>query len=75
MGQHIPLSRQLVVGVVAAAYTEAKELAGSALDLLPLSLCGALQELVAVLQVPVIAPVLVDATDGQKVVAGETLHK
>lgn len=73
--QHLPLSRQLVVGVVAAADAEAEELAGCALDLLPLGLHGALQELVAVLQVPVVAPVLVDAPDGQEVVAGETLHK
>lgn len=73
--QHLPLSRQLVVGIVATAYTEAEKLAGSALDLLSLCLCGTLQELVAVLQVPVIAPVLMDAPDGQEVVAGEALHK
>lgn len=72
---HSPLPRQLVVGVVAAADTEAEELAGRALDLLPLGLHGALQELVAVLQVPVIAPVLMDAPDGQEVVAGEALHE
>lgn len=75
MGQHLPLSRQLVVGIVAAADAEAEELAGSALDLLPLGLRGALQELVAVLQVPVVAPVLMDAPNGQEVVARETLHE
>lgn len=75
MGQHSPLSGQLVAGVVAAADTEAEELAGGAPDLLPLGLRGALQELVAVLQVPVVAPVLVDAPDGQEVVARETLHE
>lgn len=75
LGQHLPLSRQLVVGIVAAADAEAEELAGSALDLLPLGLRGALQELVAVLQVPVVAPVLMDAPNGQEVVARETLHE
>lgn len=75
VGLHLPLSRQLVVGIVAAADAEAEELAGGALDLLPLGLRGALQELVAVLQVPVVAPVLMDAPDGQEVVAGETLHE
>lgn len=60
---------------MAAAHTEAEELAGSALNLLPLCFRGTLQELVAVLQVPVIAPVLVDATNGQEVVAWETLHE
>ena len=74
-GSHLPLSRQLVVGIVATADTEAEELAGGALDLLPLGLGGALQELVTVLQVPVVAPVLMDAPDGQEVVAGQTLHK
>lgn len=73
--QHLPLSRQLVVGIVAAADAEAEQLAGCALNLLPLGLHGALQELVAVLQVPVVSPVLMDAPDGQEVVAGETLHK
>ena len=75
VGQHSPLSGQLVAGVVAAADTEAEELAGGAPDLLPLGLRGALQELVPVLQVPVVAPVLVDAPDGQEVVARETLHE
>ena len=75
VGQHSPLSGQLVAGVVAAADAEAEQLAGGALDLLPLGLRGALQELVAVLQVPVVAPVLVDAPDGQEVVARETLHE
>ena len=74
-GQHLPLSRQLVVGIVAAADAEAEELAGGALDLLPLGLRGALQELVAVLQVPVVAPVLMDAPNAQEVVARETLHE
>lgn len=60
---------------MAAADTEAEELAGRALDLLPLRLHGTLQQLVAVLQVPVVAPVLMDAPDGQEVVAGQTLHK
>jgi hypothetical protein len=64
-----------VIGVVAATHAEAKELAGSALNLLPLCLSGTLQELVAVLQIPVIATVLVDATDSQEVVAGKALHK
>ena len=74
-GQHSPLSGQLVVGDVAAADTEAEKLSSRALDLLPLGLHGALQELVSVLQVPVVAPVLVDAPDGQEVVARETLHE
>lgn len=60
---------------MAAADAQAEELAGCALDLLPLGLGGALQELVAVLQVPVIAPVLMDASDGQEVVVGKTLHE
>ena len=64
-----------MVGIVAAADAEAEELAGGALDLLPLGLHGTLQELVAVLHVPVVAPVLMDAPNGQEVVAGETLHK
>lgn len=64
-----------MVGIVATAHTEAKELAGSTLDFLPLSLSGTLQKLVTALQVPVIAPVLVDAANGQEVVAWETLHK
>jgi len=64
-----------MVGIVAAADAETEELAGRALDLLPLGLGGALQEFVTVLQVPVVAPVLMDAPDGQEVVAGETLHK
>lgn len=49
--------------------TEAKEFAGSALDLLALGFQVALQQLVAGLQVPVVPPVLVDAPDGQEVVA------
>lgn len=64
-----------MVGIVATSHTETKELAGCALDLLPLSLSGALQELVTALQIPVITPVLVDTTNGQEVVAWETLHK
>lgn len=40
--QHLPLSRQLVVGIVAAADAEAEQLAGCALNLLPLGLHGAL---------------------------------
>ena len=64
-----------MVGIVAAADAEAEELAGGALDLLPLGLRGALQELVAVLQVPVVAPVLMDAPNAQEVVARETLHE
>lgn len=49
--------------------TEAEEFAGSALDLLALGFQGALQQFVAVLQVPVVPPVLVDACNGQEVVA------
>lgn len=60
---------------MAAAHTEAKELAGGSLDFLPLSLSCTLQKFVTALQVPVIAPVLVDAANGQEVVAWETLHK
>lgn len=58
-----------MVGVVPTPDTEAEEFAGSALDLLALGFQGALQQLVAVLQVPVIPPVLVDARNGQEVVA------
>lgn len=65
----VPFSRQLVVRVVPTADTEAKEFAGSALDLLALGFQGALQQLVAVLQIPVVPPVLVDAPNGQEVVA------
>lgn len=68
-GRRLPFSRQLVVGVVPTPDTEAEEFAGSALDLLALGFQGALQQLVAVLQVPVISPVLVDARNGQEVVA------
>lgn len=60
---------------MAASNAETKELAGCALDLLPLSLSGTLQELVTALQIPVITPVLMDTTNGQEVVAWETLHK
>lgn len=68
-GGGLPFSRQLVVRVVPTPDTEAKEFAGSALDLLALGFQGALQQLVAVLQVPVVPPVLVDAPNGQEVVA------
>lgn len=57
-----------MVRVVPAPDTEAKEFAGSALDLLTLRLQGALEELVSVLKIPVITPVLVDAPDGQEMV-------
>ncbi|KAK4811469.1 hypothetical protein QYF61_010348 [Mycteria americana] len=55
------MCRQLVVRIVPTPDTEAKQFAGSALDLLALGFQGALQQLVAVLQIPVIPPVLVDA--------------
>lgn len=58
-----------MVGIVPTPDTEAKEFAGSALDLLALGFQVALQQLVAGLQVPVVPPVLVDAPDGQEVVA------
>lgn len=58
-----------MVGVVPTPDTEAKEFAGGALDLLALGFQRALQQLVAVLQVPVVPPVLVDAPNGQEVVA------
>lgn len=65
----VPFPRQLVVGVVPTPDAEAKEFAGGALDLLALGFQRALQQLVAVLQVPVVPPVLVDAPNGQEVVA------
>lgn len=65
----VPFPRQLVVRIVPTPDTKAKEFAGSALDLLALGFQRALQQLVAVLQVPVIPPVLVDAPNGQEVVA------
>lgn len=72
---HPPLPRHLVVGVVVAADAEAKELAGSTLDLEPLDLQGALQQPVAGLQVPVAAPQEVHAADGQEVSGGQPLQE
>lgn len=72
---HLPLSRHLVVRVVVAADAEAKELAGSALNLEPLDLQRALQQPVASLQVPVAAPQEVHAADGQEVSGGQPLQE
>lgn len=57
-----------MIRIVPTPDTEAKELAGGALDLLALDLHGTLQEFVAVLEVPVVPPVLVDAPNGQEMV-------
>lgn len=54
---------------------EAKELAGSALDLEPLYLQGALKEPIAGLQVPVAAPQEMNTADGQEVSGGQPLQE
>lgn len=62
-----PLPRHLVVWVVVATDAEAKQLAGSALNLEPLDLQGTLKEPVAGLKVPVTAPQEMHAADWQEV--------
>lgn len=54
---------------------EAKELAGSALDLEPLDLQGTLKEPVASLKVPVTAPQEMHTADGQEVSGGQPLQE
>ena len=64
-----------MVGIVVTADAEAKELAGSALDLEPLRLQGALEEPVASLQVPVAAPQEMHAAHRQEVSGGQSLQE
>lgn len=54
---------------------EAKELAGSALDLVPLDLQRALKEPVASLKVPVTAPEEMHTADGQEVSGRKPLQE
>lgn len=64
-----------MVGVVVAADAKAKELAGGALDLLPLGLQRALQQPVARLKVPVVPPQQMDAADRQEVGGRQPLQE
>lgn len=64
-----------MVGVVVAADTKAKELAGGALDLLSLGLQRALQQPVARLQVPVVPPQQMDTADWEEVGGWQPLQE